>query len=438
MIAEKLEALPDLLKLHRLNPQRYPLLFDSVSKATHNSRFSLLFAFPQHSHRCDSIGQAETWFSDLDQSIAKHSLPANSHDLPFQGGWVCYLSYEFSSAIEPTVGSVQQMPDWPIAEWLRVPAAFIIDWQQDIAWLVVEAEYASLIARMREDYSFALTSESAEEVPISAVIKEEYPQAYLDRISKIKRYIVEGDLFQANISRLWQCAYPQVAPADLYEALSRRNPAPFAVLWDDGKKALISSSPERLFEVSNGRISTRPIAGTHPRDADSQADLLLSQALLNHPKERAEHVMLIDLERNDLGRICQTGSVKVSEFMTLESYQHVHHIVSCVEGLLSTGIKFSEIIQALFPGGTITGCPKVRCMQVINELEAAPRGPYTGSIGYISRHGRADFNILIRSMWRTGNTLQFRTGSGIVSDSVADNELEETRHKARGMIRVFE
>jgi anthranilate synthase component 1 len=181
-------------------------------------------------------------------------------------------------------------------------------------------------------------------------------------------------------------------------------------------------------------VDTRPIAGTHPRGATEADDRALAAALIAHPKERAEHVMLIDLARNDLGRVCVGGSVKVDEYMAVETYAHVHHIVSNVTGELRPEVTAVEALRAVFPGGTITGVPKVRCMQIIAELEAAPRGPYTGSLGYLNHDGWGDFNILIRTISVFGNQLELRAGAGIVADSRPERELEESRAKARGMV----
>jgi anthranilate synthase component 1 len=206
--------------------------------------------------------------------------------------------------------------------------------------------------------------------------------------------------------------------------------------WDN-ERAVISSSPERLVEVRGRRVSTRPIAGTYPRSLDPEQDQALSQDLLRHPKERAEHVMLIDLERNDLGRVCRTGSVQVKEFMTLESYRHVHHIVSEVSGELRENISPAQVIRAVFPGGTITGCPKVRCMQIIAELEQAPRLAYTGSMGYINRDGSLEMNILIRTIVQQGREISLRAGAGIVADSIPERELAETRAKAKGLLAAL-
>jgi anthranilate synthase component 1 len=198
--------------------------------------------------------------------------------------------------------------------------------------------------------------------------------------------------------------------------------------------AIVSSSPERLVRVRERTVETRPIAGTRPRHAEASEDRALSSELMAHPKERAEHIMLIDLERNDLGRICRPGTVRVDELMALESYAHVHHIVSNVRGELRGEVTPGQVIRAVFPGGTITGCPKVRCMQIIAELEGAGRGPYTGSMGYLNHDGSLDLNILIRTIVCDESGVWLRAGAGIVADSDPQRELEETRAKARGLL----
>jgi anthranilate synthase component 1 len=224
--------------------------------------------------------------------------------------------------------------------------------------------------------------------------------------------------------------------AALHARLRGANPAPFAGLFAGDGWAVVSSSPERLASVRGDLVETRPIAGTRPRFAgDDDAERI--RELVGHPKERAEHVMLIDLERNDLGRVCTPGSIEVDELMTVESYAHVHHIVSNVRGRLRADASPGDVIRAVFPGGTITGCPKVRCMQIIAELEGEGRGAYTGAIGWLNRDGDMDLNILIRSAEVEGDLVRFRTGAGIVADSDPQRELEETRAKARGMLRAL-
>ncbi len=256
-------------------------------------------------------------------------------------------------------------------------------------------------------------------------------------MARIHDYLRAGDVFQVNLSRAWRAEFDRAPdPAAVYEQLRKANPAPFAGLLRHGDAALLSSSPERLVSVRGRRAETRPIAGTRPRfPGDDEAARI--RDLVGNPKERAEHVMLIDLERNDLGRVCKPGSVRVDELMTVESYAHVHHIVSNVGGQLRDGVTPGDVIRAVFPGGTITGAPKVRCMEIIAELEGEGRGPYTGALGYLNRDGDLDLNILIRSAWLQGRELQFRTGAGIVVDSDAAHELDETRAKARGLLRAL-
>jgi anthranilate synthase component 1 len=228
-----------------------------------------------------------------------------------------------------------------------------------------------------------------------------------------------------------------ITAADLYRRLRAANPAPFAASARLPGFTLLSSSPERLLRVRGRQASTRPIAGTRPRGTSRDSDLSLRAELGLDEKERAEHVMLVDLERNDLGRICRGGTVQVDEFATIESYATVHHIVSNVSGELRDDVTPGQAIAAVFPGGTITGCPKVRCMALLAELEGAPRDAYTGSIGYLGRDGALDLNILIRTIVVAGDGIAFRTGAGIVADSRPEFELAETRAKARGLLRAL-
>jgi anthranilate synthase component 1 len=255
-------------------------------------------------------------------------------------------------------------------------------------------------------------------------------------VSRALEHIAAGDVYQANLSRGWTCAVPAgCAPASIYHYLRRANPGPFSGIADLGKLAIVSSSPERLVSVRGRRIETRPIAGTRPRINGGDAEAI--GELIDHPKERAEHIMLIDLERNDLGRLCEAGSVEVDEMMLIESYAHVHHIVSNVRGRLRSDVTPAAVLRALFPGGTITGCPKVRCMQLIAELEGEGRGAYTGSMGYLGRDGSLDLNILIRTLTLSDGVALLRAGAGIVADSEPERELDETRAKARGVLHAF-
>jgi anthranilate synthase component 1 len=355
--------------------------------------------------------------------------------VPFSGGWLVYLGYELAGQIEPRL-RLPQSTVGPIAQAIRIPAAVVHEHDSGRCWIV--AEDAALIPRIAADLRRVARVPEARAGLIESSVAEDDPRQYLQAVERALEYIGAGDIYQANLSRGWQATLRQgMQPHQVYRRLRETNPGPFSGLALLDGIAVISSSPERLVSVRDGSVTTRPIAGTRPRGADPAADRALARELHAHPKERAEHVMLIDLERNDLGRVCEAGSVQVDEFMTIESYSHVHHIVSNVRGRLRADVTPGNVLAAVFPGGTITGCPKVRCMEIIAELECAPRGAYTGSLGYLNRDGSMDMNILIRSLQLHGRALTLRAGAGIVADSIPERELEETRAKARGVLRAL-
>ena len=270
---------------------------------------------------------------------------------------------------------------------------------------------------------------------VEALVEDE-PDDYLDACRRALGHIAAGDVYQANLARRWRARLLQGAqPGDLYRRLRAANPGAFAGSAALPGFSILSSSPERLVRVRGRDVDTRPIAGTRPRRGPSDAAAIAE--LTGSPKERAEHVMLIDLERNDLGRLCEAGTVRVDEFMVVESYAHVHHIVSNVSGRLRADVEPGDVVRALFPGGTITGCPKVRCMQLIGDLEGRGRGAYTGAMGYLALDGSLDLNILIRTMVVRDGQVELRAGAGIVADSDPERELEETRAKARGLLRAL-
>jgi anthranilate synthase component 1 len=433
----------DLLALHALYPERYPHLLESVSYGTAHARFDILFAFPQETLALHSDGSVtgpcaleQDFLTSFDAWWVNDRIaPHESTGLPFSGGWFVFLGYELVQQIEPVLRLPKYGMSLPVAAAVRIPAAIIKDKQTQRLYLVAEQSHNGLIGILREDLESAASCAQEMTYPIVENMNEEVASRYLDAVQRIKRYIVEGDVFQVNLSRRW---WGEVASdcsaAQIYHALRNHNPAPFAGLATFGDQAIISSSPERLVKVQNGTAETRPIAGTRPRDKQTQRDVAFSQELIAHPKERAEHIMLIDLERNDLGRIAIPGSVKVNELMVIESFAHVHHIVSNVQGRLVPQVSPEQIIRAMFPGGTITGCPKVRCMEIIAELEQSPRGAYTGAMGYINLDGSMDLNILIRTITQHGTNIELRAGAGIVADSIPQKELEETRAKARGLL----
>jgi anthranilate synthase component 1 len=420
----------DLTSFCYLNKGRYPFLLESVNH-NENNRYSILFAFPG-----DNIVLKN--FSDFDflkelQDKSKSTILDS--ELPFIGGWFVYLSYELIGQIESTLASKLHKSTLPIAYAVQVPSAIIVDHKLDKTFIIDQDNNQSRINSILSDIKLLNKTPTQR---IKGSQSEEVENKFIDGVKSSLDYIVAGDVFQVNLSRKWQYQLTETTDsAIIYNALKKANPAPFSALIQYENFSIISSSPERLFSVDDKTLETRPIAGTHPR-GKGDLDKAQKNNLINHPKEIAEHVMLLDLERNDMGRVCEYGSVFVNEIMTLETYPFVHHIVSNIKGKLRDNVGIKGIVRALFPGGTITGCPKVRCMEIINELEQMPREAYTGSVGYISQNGKMDFNILIRSFIHEGDALSFRAGAGIVYDSIPKKELAETRHKAAGLLKVFE
>ena len=257
-------------------------------------------------------------------------------------------------------------------------------------------------------------------------------------VRRCKEYIAAGDIYQANLSQRFSAPLSDVDPFDLYRVLREINPSPFAVYGEFGDLTVVSSSPERLVRLRERVADTRPIAGTRRRGQDLSEDQALTVELLTNEKERAEHIMLLDLERNDLGKVCDYGSVQVDEMMVVEDYSHVIHIVSNVRGELAAGRDGFDLVRAVFPGGTITGVPKVRCMEIIDELEPVARGLYTGSLGYFSNTGDLDLNIVIRTFVVKDGVAHVQVGAGIVADSDPAREYQETLQKAAALVKALE
>lgn len=376
---------------------------------------------------------------------------------PFQGGAAGVLSYDFAHYIE-------RLPKTAIDD-LRIPDAhlFIIDrlicfdHRERRAWAIVcpgirrdvngdpalsydEAEYilGGIVKKV----------ESARcEVPLFnprpvrqgiEIIHGMEKNEYMDMVARAKEYIAAGDIFQANLSQRVSAYIGEQSPWMLYTTLRDINPSPFAGFIDCGDYCIASSSPERLVKVKDNMVETRPIAGTRPRGRDFREDERMREELLLNEKERAEHIMLIDLERNDLGKVSDYGSVEVDELMITEDYSHVIHIVSNVSGMLMRGKTCLDALKAVFPGGTITGVPKVRCMEIIDELEPLRRGPYTGSMGYIGFSGDMDMNIVIRTFLIKNGYAYVQAGAGIVADSDPEREYYETLKKAEALVRTLE
>ena len=396
-----------LLHVQQSAPEDFPALLSTARPGEPAEH--LLFAALDSPLLCHS---AEQLRNNLGR-VSWRARPTNGSQ-PEVGdeGWLVYLSYEAAAAFVPA-GRLQMMScaPLPIAVLQRVRLA--------------QRQRQSL-----EQLPQVLDSVAAHEWV------EEPPAAFLSGFERIQEYLRAGDVYQVNLSRRWQASTP-ISGEVVFQRLLKANAAPFAARAIFPGFEVISSSPERLFEARGLHIRTQPIAGTRPRGATLEQDAQFRSELRAHPKEQAEHIMLVDLERNDLGRVCQPGSVQVPRLLAVEPYASVQHLVSDVCGELRPGTSLAQILQAVFPGGTITGCPKIRCMQILTELESTPRHAYTGSLGYCMDNGAVDFNILIRTVLKTQQHLHLSAGGGIVVASQAQAELDETRAKARGVISAL-
>ncbi len=435
------DAAERLLALHAGQPDFYPAFLDSAATGGVLGRFSLLLAAPgtrlelDRRGRLAGPGSGDGFCARLNAWWRAECGPPPPAPWPFAGGWFLYLGYELAGEIEPTL----ELPESPlelVACAVRVSAAILLDHQTGACIAIGEAGADVAVQRIAADFA-ACGPLPAEAPSLNAfALVEDEPEHYLEACRRALGHIAAGDVYQANLARSWRLPMPAGASvAGLYRRLREANPGAFAGLARLPGFDLLSSSPERLVRVRGRQVDTRPIAGTRPRQG--AGDAVAIAELTGSAKEQAEHVMLIDLERNDLGRLCEPGTVRVDEFMVVESYAHVHHIVSNVSGRLRGDVEPGDVIRALFPGGTITGCPKVRCMQLIAELEARGRGAYTGAMGYLALDGSLDLNILIRTMTVRDGEIELRAGAGIVADSQPARELEETRAKARGLLRAL-
>lgn len=425
----------DLFSLHQRASQQFPFLLESRVQAAKIGRYSLLLGGLSKQAQATDAKQLADLLKLVDST--PHS-PQLAPELPFSGGWFLYLAYEAAQIWQRGFSSTPRETK-PVARAAYCEKAIIVDHTQQLSWFVsLDGHAEDLKEHCSQTISTAPTSASAELPSASPVFRADQADQYKASVAKAIEYILAGDIYQANLSRTWLA--PLMPAEDFmrqYAQLRRVNPASFAAscIWPDF--AIASASPERLFRVADGQIDTRPIAGTRPRGESTEVDAAMRKELQANRKELAEHIMLVDLERNDLGRIAKAGSVEVDELLSIETYASVHHLVSNVKAQLRSEVRPSEMLKSVFPGGTITGCPKLRCMQIIAELEQRPRGAYTGSLGYISRCGRMDFNILIRTLVWTPEQVRLDAGAGIVADSMPEKELAETEAKAAGVLHAL-
>ena len=437
---------PDTKRIATLLESPYPLPPDSLpAQAVEMARYSICAGSVrvvdnQVQMWTPQIGEVRSLLKKMERSktypAGRTTIDGTTLDpqLPFMGGWLGWLGYDFAWEVERLPWLKEDALPFPVAFWYE-PAEFaVLDHLEQRLWIA--AENTTRLASMTERLA-AYESGAAERVANRTdwdthSLRFETEQTEFERSVRLaKDHIRAGDVFQVNHSLRFS-AQTDASSWAVYRTLQRINPSPFASYWRSPWGDVVSCSPERLVHVKDGLAQTRPIAGTRPRGGTSEEDVRIAKELKGDRKEQAEHIMLVDLERNDLGRVCQWGSVAVEELMTVERYSHVMHLVSNVTGELQAGI--AELVAAMFPGGTITGCPKVRCMEIIETLEPVRRSLFYGSCGYFDRRGRLDLNILIRTLLMASNTVWGQVGAGIVADSQPTKEWDESLQKAKAQL----
>jgi para-aminobenzoate synthetase component 1 len=435
-----------------------PLLLESALPVDPIGRYSYLTADPWEVLR--RKGGAQDPFVLLRERLARCTLAGHTGLPPFQGGAAGYLAYDLCRFLErlptPRVDDLALpdlcvgLYDWTLA-WDHVAGrcwlfstGFPAEGEARLRRAAERAESVRRrlagppIARARTRPTAALDGLPTWPVPgLPGVASTFSRQAFLSAVARTREYVLSGDIFQANLSQRLESAVGD-HPFDLYLRLRARNPAPFAAYFDFGEAAVVSASPERFLLLVGDTVETRPIKGTSPRGVNPRHDAALGAALYESEKDQAENVMIVDLLRNDLSKVCLDGSVKVPELCRIERYATVHHLVSTVVGTLRPGLGPVDLLRAAWPGGSITGAPKVRAMEIIAELEPTQRGPYTGSLGFLSFAGAMDTNIAIRSFVVKPGRAWFQVGGGIVADSDPEREYEETLQKARGLLAALD
>nr|WP_233522657.1 anthranilate synthase component I family protein [Peribacillus glennii] len=365
----------------------------------------------------------------------------------FQSGVMGFISYDYIRYIEDLPVIAADDLDTPDLYFLAFDELVVFDHQKKLLWFMraygtnEKAHASEKVAAMKNQWLAAKEQLDREKPKIEAKPLRESvsltEEKFRGAVDKIRNYIAQGDIFQVNLS-VRQSKPLYARPLDVYEQLRGLNPSPYMAYIHTPDFQIVSGSPELLVKKKQDIVSTRPIAGTRSRGKTAEEDESLARELIENEKERAEHVMLVDLERNDLGRVCEYGTVQVNEFMVIERYSHVMHIVSNVKGKLAQGMDAFHVIDAVFPGGTITGAPKVRTMEIIEELEPVRRGIYTGSIGWISDSGELELNIVIRTMLVRDGMAHIQAGAGVVIDSNPRFEYKESLKKATAILRAKE
>ena len=425
----------------RLKGQPDVTLLESVMRSEHLGRYSFLACNPAQTLKVtqggtflDGVKQDATPLELIGRMVAEHRQPHVPGLPPFQGGLAGYIAYEFGRSLEPHAKIPDFDPLCPDLILHRYDTVAAFDHMQERAWIIstdpqkAERFEALLNAAPKPLGSHAISGWQ------SNFTKAEYEAA----IARTVEYILAGDIFQANITQMFEAAIPQdFDPLAFYRVLRLKNPATFAAYMDYGDVQIASSSPERLLRHDGTSVEARPIKGTRRRDADPSRDATLIAELTSSRKDRAENVMIVDLLRNDLSRVSKPGTVKVPVLCGLETYANVHHLVSVITSELRDGLGLGEVIGATFPGGSITGAPKIRAMEIIAEIERRARGVYCGAIGYIGFNGRSDFNIAIRTAQFSGGVARVQGGGGITARSNPTAEYEESLIKIRRLMEAF-
>ena len=434
-------------------------LFESVTGGEQVSRYSFLGASPTEVYRLfeDRLevtrdGETQRVAGPPLQGLreAVDRVVAEPGPLPFTGGFVGFFGYDLIRHLERLPDRPKDPFDLPVALLARFDTLVVFDHVRQKVEAIsneVDGEIDRRQALERLDELTRLLTAGALGSAVVLPATGETPalqsapsldgSSFQAAVRQAKQYIVEGDIFQVVLARRWQLE-GRATPLELYRALRMVNPSPYMVLIETPEVSLVGASPEMLVRKTGRRIETRPIAGTRPRGANPEEDRRLAKDLLADAKERAEHVMLVDLGRNDLGRVAQAGSVRLSSFMEIERYSHVMHIVSNVEGLIDPGRSALDSLLACFPAGTVSGAPKVRAMEIIDELEPEARGPYAGAVGYLSYTGDLDTCITIRTLVADGNRISVTAGAGIVADSDPEREELETENKAAALLAAVD
>ena len=455
-LVEELIPAPDVIEaFERTAGLPYRMLLDSASDPQRLGRYSFVVADPW---KVIQSGPDPLLAARASLAHLRHEpIP----DLPpFQGGAVGYIGYDYGARLERLPSA--RYDDLGIPDVVLGLYDWVIAWDHlaGRAWVISIGARAA--ERLREVRAMLRGHGTADDVPAVPAV-EPWPRpprapsfalspdvagaldlrssfsrdAYLRAVERVREYIFAGDIFQANLSQRLEAPLDE-PPWALYKRLRAINPAPFAAYVETGHATIMSASPERFLRVATDRsVETRPIKGTSPRGIGPEHDAALGQALIESEKDRAENLMIVDLLRNDLSRVCAPGSVRVPELFLLENYPTVHHLVSTVVGVLPAGADAVDLLQASFPGGSITGAPKVRAMEIIAELEPSHRGVYCGSIGYLSVTGALDTSIVIRTYLALERRVYFSVGGGIVADSDPTAEYEETLTKARALIAAL-